>query len=121
MGPKHLLDESEVSESFVIEDLSQRVRIVEGNNKDIFPLLGKMEVVFSAISADINEIKSDVKTIGVAQTEMKLQLTGFDGRVKNLEEIKETSKDRRKALRNALLGVLATVTAAAVVYFFKLK
>jgi hypothetical protein len=49
MVPKHLLDESEVSESFVIEDLSQRVRIVEGNNKDIFPLLGGEDAVHDKI------------------------------------------------------------------------
>jgi archaellum component FlaC len=121
MVPKHLLDESEVSESFVIEDLSQRVRIVEGNNRDSSLLIGKMESVFTTISSDINEIKQDVKGIAATQNEMKLQAMGLDGRIKDLESIRDSSKDSRKAIRTTLLSVLATVAAAAIVYFLKFK
>jgi septation ring formation regulator EzrA len=111
----------EVSGVYAIDDLSKRVRRLESNNQDLLPLIGKMEVTFSTISSDIKEIKGDVKDVSRIQGELSVQLVGFDSRVRDLESIRDSSREKRKAFRTMILSVTATVLGAALVYILKFK
>lgn len=115
---------SNAAPTILVEDHSRRLLSLEETQKQILPLIGQMSEVldtFKTVRDDIKEIKDEVKGISAAQAQSALDLVALTSKVSVLDEDRQSRLDRKKTIRNTLIGIGGTVIAAIIVYILKLK
>jgi hypothetical protein len=112
---------SEESGVFLVQDHTSRLKSLEQSLQQTLPIISSVQTLTMGIRDSLEELKVDIKEVKYGHEAINLKLVGFDNRVLVLEAKDLYRADRRKAIRNAVLGSIGTVLAAAVVWLFGFK
>jgi septal ring factor EnvC (AmiA/AmiB activator) len=115
-------------DQIVIADHGTRIRQLE---QDLLPVTGQLVegLKFFAIirdeikslGEDVREVKGDVKTIATRQSDIIIQMTNCDNRIKDLERFREDRAERYKRYRSWVIGIVTPIIATVIIYWLKLK
>jgi methyl-accepting chemotaxis protein len=130
MSPKHqtIIGTTSINDdsgSVLLGDVTSRLGRLEDQVNKILPVLGQVSQAVENLSSSLQDIKADVKSVGVSFSDFQLSTVSHEDRIKGLEESKEALEKAQATHRYDLIKIIGTgivsLIVGVLVAFIKLK
>lgn len=109
------------TDSIMVQDHTSRLSRLEGSFQKVLSGMATIEAITMGSRDDLQDIKSDVKTLKTNQEKLAVKVVGYEGKLKTLEDAELERKAKSRAFKKAAIGACGTIVASLLVWLLGFK